>query len=73
MDSVHQRAVFIEIESRIVSFEVHAPVRMADSERYIGGEVAVNIDGGLKAKGRPIGATDVSMAYEIVTQPRKWQ
>jgi acetyl-CoA C-acetyltransferase len=36
----------------------------------IGGQVAVNVDGGLKAKGHPIGATGVSMAYEIVTQLR---
>jgi len=37
---------------------------------YIGGEVAVNVDGGLKSKGHPIGATGVSMAYEIVQQLR---
>ncbi|MEW6071053.1 MAG: thiolase domain-containing protein [Planctomycetota bacterium] len=37
---------------------------------YIGGPVAVNVDGGLKAKGHPIGATGVSMAYEIVHQLR---
>ncbi len=37
---------------------------------YIGGKVAVNVDGGLKAKGHPIGATGVSMAYEIVRQLR---
>ncbi len=37
---------------------------------YIGGDVAVNVDGGLKAKGHPIGATGVSMAYEIITQLR---
>jgi len=36
----------------------------------IGGQVAVNVDGGLKAKGHPIGTTGVSMAYEIVTQLR---
>jgi acetyl-CoA C-acetyltransferase len=41
-----------------------------DKRSYIGGEVAVNVDGGLKAKGHPIGATGVSMAYEIVTQLR---
>jgi len=41
-----------------------------EKRSYIGGEVAVNIDGGLKAKGHPIGATGVSMAYEIVTQLR---
>ncbi len=28
------------------------------------------MDGGLKAKGHPIGATGVSMAYEIVSQLR---
>jgi acetyl-CoA C-acetyltransferase len=41
-----------------------------EKRSYIGGDVAVNIDGGLKAKGHPIGATGVSMAYEIVTQLR---
>ena len=41
-----------------------------DRRSYIGGDVAVNVDGGLKAKGHPIGATGVSMAYEIVTQLR---
>jgi len=35
-----------------------------------GGGVAVNVDGGLKAKGHPIGATGVSMACEIVKQLR---
>jgi len=42
-----------------------------DRMPYIdGGGVAVNVDGGLKAKGHPIGATGVSMAYEIVRQLR---
>ncbi len=41
-----------------------------EKRSYIGGEVAVNVDGGLKAKGHPIGATGVSMAYEIVQQLR---
>ena len=35
-----------------------------------GGGVPVNVDGGLKAKGHPIGATGVSMACEIVKQLR---
>lgn len=39
-------------------------------ESYIGGSTPVNVDGGLKAKGHPIGATGVSMAYEIVRQLR---
>ena len=43
---------------------------ISDKRSYIGGDVAVNVDGGLKAKGHPIGATGVSMAYEIVNQLR---
>jgi acetyl-CoA C-acetyltransferase len=40
-------------------------------ETYIGGSgPAVNVDGGLKAKGHPIGATGVSMTCEIVKQLR---
>ena len=37
---------------------------------YIGGSTPVNVDGGLKAKGHPIGATGCSQAYEIVRQLR---
>ncbi len=43
---------------------------IADRRPYIGGKVAVNVDGGLKAKGHPIGATGVSMTCEIVKQLR---
>jgi acetyl-CoA C-acetyltransferase len=43
---------------------------VADRQTYIGGKVAVNVDGGLKAKGHPIGATGVSMTYEIAKQLR---
>jgi acetyl-CoA C-acetyltransferase len=41
-----------------------------DRQTYIGGKVPVNIDGGLKAKGHPIGATGVSQTYEIAKQLR---
>jgi acetyl-CoA C-acetyltransferase len=41
-----------------------------EKRAYIGGETAVNVDGGLKSKGHPIGATGVSMAHEIVSQLR---
>jgi acetyl-CoA C-acetyltransferase len=45
--------------------------KFAEEKRaWIGGEVAVNVDGGLKAKGHPIGATGVSMSHEIVKQLR---
>jgi acetyl-CoA C-acetyltransferase len=43
---------------------------VAEHQTYIGGKVAVNVDGGLKAKGHPIGATGVSMTYEIAKQLR---
>lgn len=41
-----------------------------DRQSWIGGSTPVNIDGGLKAKGHPIGTTGVSMACEIVSQLR---
>lgn len=42
-----------------------------DKQSYIGGRTPVNVDGGLKAKGHPIGATGVSMTVEIVKQLRE--
>lgn len=41
-----------------------------ERQTYIGGRIPVNVDGGLKAKGHPIGATGVSMTYEIAKQLR---
>jgi len=43
---------------------------ISERQSYIGGKVAVNVDGGLKAKGHPIAATGVSMTYEIARQLR---
>jgi len=42
-----------------------------EGETYKGGRIAVNLDGGLKAKGHPIAATGVSMAVEITKQLRQ--
>ena len=39
-------------------------------EAAIGGKVAINPSGGLKAKGHPIGATGAGQVYEIVRQLR---
>ncbi|QIW22901.1 thiolase domain-containing protein [Sulfolobus sp. S-194] len=39
-----------------------------EEQTYIGGKIPVNVDGGLKAKGHPIGATGVSMAVSIARQ-----
>ena len=41
-----------------------------EGQTYIGGRVAVNASGGLKAKGHPIGATGVGQIYEITNQLR---
>jgi len=39
-------------------------------ETYLDGRIPVNVDGGLKAKGHPLGATGVSMAIEMTKQLR---
>jgi acetyl-CoA C-acetyltransferase len=41
-----------------------------EGQTEIGGRIPVNLDGGLKAKGHPIGATGVSMFVEITKQLR---
>ncbi|MFQ5950750.1 MAG: thiolase domain-containing protein, partial [Candidatus Geothermarchaeales archaeon] len=41
-----------------------------EGETYLGGRIPVNLDGGLKAKGHPIGATGCSMMVEITRQLR---
>lgn len=43
---------------------------VAEKRSWLGGPTPVNVDGGLKAKGHPIGATGVSMTCEIVKQLR---
>lgn len=37
-------------------------------QTLIGGKIPINISGGLKSKGHPIGATGASQVYEIVSQ-----
>jgi acetyl-CoA C-acetyltransferase len=41
-----------------------------EGETQLGGRIPINLDGGLKAKGHPIGATGVSMTVEITKQLR---
>ena len=41
-----------------------------EGQSYIGGKVPINVDGGLKSKGHPLGATGVSMTAEITKQLR---
>jgi acetyl-CoA C-acetyltransferase len=44
---------------------------LRDGQTEIGGKIPVNVDGGLKAKGHPIGATGCSMMYELTKQLRE--
>ncbi|HLQ06884.1 MAG TPA: thiolase domain-containing protein [Nitrososphaerales archaeon] len=46
------------------------PRMIREGQTELGGKIPVNLDGGLKAKGHPIGATGVSMAVEITKQLR---
>jgi len=41
-----------------------------EGQTLIGGKIAVNTSGGLKARGQPVGATGVAQAVEIVRQLR---
>lgn len=41
-----------------------------EGQTEIGGRIPVNMDGGLKAKGHPIGTTGCSMIYELTKQLR---
>jgi acetyl-CoA C-acetyltransferase len=43
---------------------------LRDGQTEIGGRIPVNMDGGLKAKGHPIGTTGCSMIYELTKQLR---
>jgi acetyl-CoA C-acetyltransferase len=42
-----------------------------EGQTEIGGKIPVNMDGGLKAKGHPIGTTGCSMIYELTKQLRE--
>ena len=42
----------------------------SEGRTSIGGDIPINPDGGLKAKGHPVGATGVAMAYEMFKQLR---
>jgi acetyl-CoA C-acetyltransferase len=42
-----------------------------EGQTEIGGKIPVNVDGGLKAKGHPIGTTGCSMIYEVTKQLRE--
>jgi len=41
-----------------------------NKDNYHDGRIPVNCDGGLKSKGHPLGATGISMTYEVLKQMR---
>lgn len=43
---------------------------VAEGKTAANGQIPINVSGGLKAKGHPIGATGLSQIYEVVTQLR---
>ncbi|WP_298273194.1 thiolase domain-containing protein [Geobacter sp.] len=45
-------------------------VAVAEGKTAVNGQIPINVSGGLKAKGHPIGATGLSQIYEVVTQLR---
>jgi len=46
------------------------PDLVRNKENYHDARIPVNCDGGLKSKGHPLGATGVSMTYEVLKQMR---
>jgi acetyl-CoA C-acetyltransferase len=44
---------------------------IAEGQNELGGKVSVNLSGGLKAKGHPLGATGLAQIYELVKQLRE--
>ncbi|MGY5872037.1 MAG: thiolase domain-containing protein [Candidatus Thorarchaeota archaeon] len=46
------------------------PEMVENKEIYHDGRIPINCDGGLKSKGHPLGATGLSMTYEVMKQMR---
>jgi acetyl-CoA acetyltransferase len=63
-------AELIALEDLGLAPEGGAAAMTLDGRTALGGTLPVNPDGGLKAKGHPIGATGASQAYEIFRQLR---
>jgi acetyl-CoA C-acetyltransferase len=70
---LHDAFTILEIaESEEVGFfkkgEGHKALERGETK--LGGKLPINVSGGLKAKGHPVGATGVAQAHEIVHQLR---
>lgn len=70
---IHDATSFSEIyQSEMLRFcaEGEGGEFVADGNTMIGGSLPINTSGGLVSKGHPIGATGLSMCFELVTQLR---
>ena len=70
---LHDAFTILEIvESEEVGFFAKGEGHLAleKGETAIGGKMPINVGGGLKGQGHPVGATGVAQAHEIVTQLR---
>jgi len=70
---LHDAFTILEIaESEEVGFFAKGEGHLAleRGETALGGKIPINVGGGLKGRGHPVGATGVAQAWEIVTQLR---
>lgn len=70
---VHDATSFCELyQCEMLRFagEGQGGAYVASGATQLGGALPINTSGGLVSKGHPIGATGLSMAYELVTQLR---
>lgn len=70
---LHDAFTILEIaESEEVGFfpKGEGHVALEKGETALGGKIPINVGGGLKGRGHPVGATGVAQAWEIVTQLR---
>ena len=70
MTGDHARAEELTQETFLRAWTRLGTFRRGHSFRPWLGKVAVNVDGGLKAKGHPVGATGAAQVVEIVEQLR---
>ena len=70
---LHDAFTILEIaESEEVGFfpKGEGHIGLEKGETALGGKIPINVGGGLKGRGHPVGATGVAQAWEIVTQLR---
>lgn len=70
---VHDATSFCEVyQAEMLRFcpEGQGGAFVASGATALGGKIPINTSGGLVSKGHPVGATGLSMTYELVTQLR---